>query len=180
MTEKDLRKLSRKQVLELLLKQTERADKLQARLEEAENKLRDRSLIEAEAGSIAEASLKLNGVFEAAEAAASQYLENIKKLGPEAATSGDAPSDAEAAAREIIAEAERLCAEREIETDRLCAERLADTEKLCKGRIAEADKRCAEREAEAQGKIKKLSKILRMMYEEKKLLDSIFKDFKIE
>lgn len=178
MTEKDLKKLNRKQVLELLLKQTERADKLQRQLEEAESKLNDRALIESEAGSIAEASLKLNGVFEAAEAAASQYLENIKKIGAEVA-----PSEAdhgEDKAKILLAEAERLCAEREVETDRLCAERIAETEKRCAEREAETDRRCAEREAVTEAKFKKLSKVLRLMYTEKKLLDSIFKDFKKE
>lgn len=38
----------------------------------------------ADAGSIAEASLKLNGVFEAAQKAAEQYLQNVKRLSEEA------------------------------------------------------------------------------------------------
>ena len=80
MTEKELKKLSRRQLLELLLEQTERADQLQAKLDEAERRLRDRTLTESEAGSIAEAALRLNGVFESAEAAAAQYIENVKKL----------------------------------------------------------------------------------------------------
>ena len=35
------------------------------------------------AGSIAEASLRLNGVFEAAQKAADQYLENLRQLSEE-------------------------------------------------------------------------------------------------
>lgn len=77
MTDKDLRKLSRKQLLELLLKQTQRADELEKRLMETEKRLADKKLILAETGSIAEASLKLNGIFEAAQEAADQYLENV-------------------------------------------------------------------------------------------------------
>ena len=80
MTEKELKRLNRKQLLELLLKQTERADRLQEQLDEAQKQLADRTLGVTEAGSIAEAALKLNGVFEAAEAAAAQYLENIKRM----------------------------------------------------------------------------------------------------
>ena len=80
MTEKELSKLNRKQLLELLLKQTERADQLELQLRDAEKRLEERILIEKEAGSIAEAALKLNGVFEAAEAAAAQYLENVLDL----------------------------------------------------------------------------------------------------
>ena len=80
MSERDLKKLNRKQLLELLLKQTERADLLEDKLRETEAKLLDKTIMEAEAGSIAEAALKLNGVFEAADAAVAQYLKNIKQL----------------------------------------------------------------------------------------------------
>lgn len=80
MTEKELKKLSRRQLLELLLKQTEYSEFLEKKLKETERKLDDKILIEAEAGSIAEASLRLNGVFEAAQAAANQYLSNIKRI----------------------------------------------------------------------------------------------------
>lgn len=89
MTENELKSLSRKQLLELLLLQTQRADRLEAELEEAKRRIRDKKLIESEAGSIAEASLKLNGVFEAAQAAASQYVENVRRLNqPEGAHHG--------------------------------------------------------------------------------------------
>lgn len=80
MTEKELKKLNRKQLLELLLMQTARADKLEEKVERLEQRLKDRAILEAEAGSIAEAALRLNSVFEAADAAAAQYLENIKRL----------------------------------------------------------------------------------------------------
>lgn len=80
MKKNELQKLNRKQLLELLLKQTQRADELEHRLEETEKKLQERVLKESQAGSIAEAALKLNCVFEAAQAAADQYLENIKRL----------------------------------------------------------------------------------------------------
>lgn len=78
MTEKELRKLNRKQLLELLLKQTKRADDLEQQLEEYKEKLNDKQLAISECGSLAEACLKLNGIFEAAQNAADQYIENIK------------------------------------------------------------------------------------------------------
>lgn len=79
MTEKDLRKLNRYQLLELLIAQTERGDKLQARLEEAEQLLRDQDINISSLGSIAEASLQLGGVFQAAQAAADLYIDAAKK-----------------------------------------------------------------------------------------------------
>ena len=83
MTEKDLRKLNRYQLLEMLIMQTERADKLQSKLEEAEKKLNDTEIRMTALGSIAEASLQLSGVFEAAQAAADRYLEAAKKQAEE-------------------------------------------------------------------------------------------------
>ena len=41
MTEKELRKLNRKQLFELLLRQTERTEHLQKKLNEAEEKIKD-------------------------------------------------------------------------------------------------------------------------------------------
>lgn len=80
MTEKELKKLNRKQLLELLLEQTKRADRLERQLHNAKMRLAKRTIDENEAGSIAEAALRLNHVFEAAQAAADQYVENVRRL----------------------------------------------------------------------------------------------------
>jgi hypothetical protein len=79
MNEKELRRLNRKQLLELLLIQIQRADELEVRLVEAEEKLKSSELAQLQAGSIAEAALKLSGIFEAAQEAADLYLENVQK-----------------------------------------------------------------------------------------------------
>lgn len=79
MTEKELKKLNRYQLLELLILQTERADKLQEKLQEAEQALQDRALELSRLGSIAEASLQLGGVFRAAQEAADIYLDAVRK-----------------------------------------------------------------------------------------------------
>jgi hypothetical protein len=79
LTEKDLRKLNRYQLLELLVAQTERADKLQAELEAAQLAMKAQELKIATLGSIAEASLQLSGVFEAAQKAADLYIDGAKK-----------------------------------------------------------------------------------------------------
>ena len=79
MTEKDLRKLNRYQLLELLVLQTERADKLQAKLDALERQLAQQELQMTALGSIAEASLQLSGVFQAAQDAADRYLEAARE-----------------------------------------------------------------------------------------------------
>ena len=79
MNEKSLKKLTRYQLLELLISQTERADKLQARLDEMQKQMEAQKLELSTLGSIAEASLQLNGVFQAAQKAADLYVEAAKK-----------------------------------------------------------------------------------------------------
>lgn len=79
MTDKELRKLSRAELLEMLIEQIEENESLRSQLNEANEKLNDRKIIIESSGSIAEAALRLNGVFEAAEKAAEQYLENVRR-----------------------------------------------------------------------------------------------------
>lgn len=79
MTDKDLRKLNRYQLLELLVVQTERADKLQAKLDAAEQQLNDHEIKISSLGSVAEAALQLSGVFQAAQEAADLYINAAKK-----------------------------------------------------------------------------------------------------
>lgn len=76
--EKELRHLSRIDLLEMLLKKSREVDLLKRELEETRSELHDRQIKINRAGSIAEAALKLNEVFEAAQKAADQYLENIR------------------------------------------------------------------------------------------------------
>lgn len=83
MKEKDLRKLNRYQLLELLVIQTERADELQKKLEELEAQATEQRLNLSKLGSVAEASLQLSGVFEAAQKAADLYLDAARKQAEE-------------------------------------------------------------------------------------------------
>ncbi|MDE7390246.1 MAG: DNA repair protein [Lachnospiraceae bacterium] len=78
MTDKELRKLNRAELLEILIEQIKENKKLSMQLDEANRKLNERKINIENSGSIAEAALKLNGVFEAAEMAAQQYVESVK------------------------------------------------------------------------------------------------------
>lgn len=78
MTDRELQKLKRVELLQLLVEQSRELDALRRKLEETKKQLADRELHMQEAGSIAEASMQLNGVFEAAQRAADQYLESIR------------------------------------------------------------------------------------------------------
>ena len=78
MTDRELQKLKRVELLQLLVEQSRELDALRQELAQARRELEARELRLQEAGSIAEASMQLNGVFEAAQRAADQYLESIR------------------------------------------------------------------------------------------------------
>ena len=83
MTEKELRRLSRRELLEMLITRTIENERLTEELQQARKELSDRKLIQERTGSMAEAALQLNGVFEAADRAAREYLENIRRMAEE-------------------------------------------------------------------------------------------------
>lgn len=77
---KNLQKLSRMELLELLLAQTRESEMLREKLSKAEEALADRILRVHEAGNLASAVLSVNSVMESAQAAAEQYLLNIRRM----------------------------------------------------------------------------------------------------
>ena len=66
MTDKDLRHLSRAELLDILYEQQKRYEDSLAENQALRQQLEDRTLRIASAGSIAEAAIQVNGVFEAA------------------------------------------------------------------------------------------------------------------
>lgn len=95
MTDKQLRKLNRRELLEMLITQTRRVEQLEKQLEEANKKLYDKMIIIENSGSLAEAVMKLNGVFEAAQNAAQQYLDNIQNMAQQQVKQEDAEAEDE-------------------------------------------------------------------------------------
>ena len=83
---KDLLKLKKRELLEIMLKQGEEIDNLRARITELENEvaakeaeLQRHDFEIQEFGSIAEASLQVTNIFEEAEKAAKIYIENLRR-----------------------------------------------------------------------------------------------------
>lgn len=107
MTGKELKHLRRAELLEMLIMQMEENERLKGSLEEAQKALADRQITINQAGSIADASMQLSGVFAAAQDAASQYLENIQRLsGEQEAICRKMENDARKKAEAICAEAD--------------------------------------------------------------------------
>ena len=63
MDNKELRKLSRKELFEILLEQTKRIEELEVKLDRANKELNERNVSISNVGSLAEASLVLSNIF---------------------------------------------------------------------------------------------------------------------
>ena len=112
MTDRELRKLKIQDLLEMLLELEEENLRLKDELAKANARLEDRDLKVSTAGSIAEAALKLNGIFEAAQAAADQYVENVKRICDERDNaSRELEMRSAEYAKKLLEEAEKECAE---------------------------------------------------------------------
>lgn len=129
MTDRELRKLSRAELLGLLLEESRENERLREQLNQANQALIGKNIALTKAGSIAEAALALNGVFDAAEQAAQQYLDNIQRL------SG---------------EQQILCQRMEDEARQKAEETLTETRRRCSRMEAEAPAKCEEMTASAQ------------------------------
>ena len=80
MTDRQLRKLNRTDLLKLLLEEKKESEALRKQLQEMQLQLECKQLNLNQSGSLAEAALKLSGIFEAAETACQYYTENIRNL----------------------------------------------------------------------------------------------------
>ena len=145
---KELRRLKRKDLLEILLEQSRENENQNLLLAEQKEKilqlersLQDRYIDIAESGTLAEASLKLNGVFEAAQAAAQQYLDNLKS------------TDVRCAAMEQASK--ERCEAMKKETSQKCAELEADTKLKCEKREKESEEKCLELDRKAKADVDK-------------------------
>lgn len=129
MTDKELRKLSRNALLEMLLAQSRENDRLRAQVEQLQRQLSERQLKIDQAGSIAEASLQINHVFEAAQTAAEQYLENIQTLsGRQEEVCQQMKEESTRQAKMLLAETRRKCQAMEAETTEKCAKMTKEAE----------------------------------------------------
>lgn len=125
MTDNELKKLSRNDLLQLLLEQSREVQSLRAQLAEAQSALQDRTIAIDRAGSIAEASLQLNGVFQAAQAACQQYMDNISSLSQrQEEVCARMEAESRQRAEQMIADAQRQKEATERETQQYCAELL--------------------------------------------------------
>lgn len=148
MTEKELRKLKRAELLEMLIQLKKENDSLSVQLDRAKEELKERKIKIANAGSIAEAALQLNEVFEAADRAAAQYLESLggamqNVRVPQTQNSENLEAETREKCRKMLAETEAKCQAMEKQTEERCRALMKKMKAFCDANpgLAEAMKR---------------------------------------
>ena len=108
MTDKEFKRLSRAQLIDIIYQFQLQIDKLTEQNKELERKLADKRLRLRNAGNIADAALEINDCFRSAQTAAEQYLNEIKAVREETeAERQRIRAQAQAAAEAIIAGAKK-------------------------------------------------------------------------
>lgn len=108
MTDKEFKKLSRSQLIDIIYQFQLKQEELVAENEQLKKELEDKRLRMAQAGNIAEAALAVNNVMQHAQNAAQQYLDEIRAMHSELEEECNAiRRKATEEAAEIIAQARR-------------------------------------------------------------------------
>ncbi len=99
MTDKEFRRLKRSELIEIIYELQKRELEYQTTIEDLREKLDRQEQIISEAGSIAEATVGLSGIFAQAQAVADQYLREVRRIyaaakEQEAALTPEAPEEA--------------------------------------------------------------------------------------
>ena len=137
MQNNDLRHLSRLELIDIIYELQKQREQLTAELERTQAALNEKTLCLANAGSIAEAALGVNKIFETAQAAADQYLLSIQaaanasqaKLDEAARQRQDMLDEAELQRRSILQNAEDEAAKRVADAEKQADEKWAHFEK---------------------------------------------------
>ena len=101
MTDKEFKKLKRSDLISIIYEYQKQQDKLIGEIDTLKAELEEKRIKISKAGSIAEAVVGLDRIFETAQQTADDYLAQVKAM----------VEDAEKKAEEIIAEAEKKAAE---------------------------------------------------------------------
>ena len=80
MTDKEFKRLSRAQLIDIIYQLQLQIEKLEEEKQVLESELKDKRLRLQNAGNIAEAALEINNCFRSAQSAAEQYLNEIKAI----------------------------------------------------------------------------------------------------
>ena len=124
MTDKEFKRLSRSQLIDIIYQFQLQVDRLTEENQELERKLSDKRLRLSNAGNIADAALEINDCFRNAQNAAEQYLSEIKLIREE--TEADRQrilAQAHTEAQAIIAGAKKTQSNYDSATDAILKEK---------------------------------------------------------
>ena len=147
MADRELRHMRRTELVEIIFALKQSEDQLKAENAELTAKLEQRQIHLDSAGSIAQAALELNHVFEAAQAAADDYLASVRSVDRDAP---QAKAEADQILAQARAEAEQLKAQTKRECDALteaAEHKRAQTEADCAALRAKTEQEIAARRA---------------------------------
>lgn len=148
MTDNDVKKLKRVELLEMLIEATAENEKLKAQISQLEQTLSQRQLNLENSGSIAEASLLLTNVFAEAQKAADLYLENIRRQDEEISTKVETR----------IREMEEACSRQEQETKERCEKLSRETEESCSSLKSATEAECERQKQETENLCNEMKK----------------------
>lgn len=125
LTEKELRRLKRTELLELLVEQGRVVERLQKEVAELRAEAENRQIGIENAGSIAEASLSLTKIFDEAQDAAKIYLENIeRRSGEQDRINARREEESKKKAEQLLMSTAKKCREMEAATAQKCRQML--------------------------------------------------------
>ena len=162
--EKELRKMSRVELIEIIYALEQSEEKLQKEKEELENQLSERRILLSEAGSIAEAAMGLSRIFQTAQETADQYLNSVAAMQVDSGKKAkmlisDAKQQAENTLAEAKTQAETMLAETQNQTEIMLAEArnqaestVSEAQSRAEALLSEANQQAGKtvREAQAQ------------------------------
>lgn len=144
MTDKEFKKLRRDELIEIIYQLQQNEKNLMQDVAALQRKLAERRVKMENVGSIADAALMLNGVFEAAQAAADQYVEQVRELNEHASEHSQLLlDDANRQAEEILEAARTESEELRQKTSLKCAEMRRETELACAEMRRQAEIDCS-------------------------------------
>ena len=120
MNEKDFKRLGKNELINMIYQLKKTEEELRQQLDEKDSLLKKRDLKIEKSGSIAEAALAVNEIFESAQQAADDYLRQIR--------ANHAEIESRCAA--MLEETEAKCKAREEETETKCRKKEQETETL--------------------------------------------------
>lgn len=162
MPDRELRRMRRAELVEIILALKQTEDRLRAENAALSAQLQERQIHIENAGSIAQAALELNKVFEAAQAAADEYVASVRAANKNTDAAANALR-AEAEAEQILAQAQTEAANLKARTQKECDEQAeaaarsrAQTEADCKAMLARTQQEIRQRWAAFDRRASKL------------------------